>query len=365
MGVPSRVGALASSGIVSPGAVARAALDLVLPRSSADGDRSVAVAVGERLGPEVVDRLVEPLLGGVYAGRADELSLAATLPQVAAMSGRGRSLMRALRSLPAPAADAGPVFAGLPGGVARIAEALAAAVVEHGGVVRLRSTVRSLERARDGWRLVVGSAAAPTAVEADAVVIAVPAAPAARLLSSDLPAAAAELSGIEYASMAIVTMAFRPSAFEKPLSGSGFLVPAVEGRLIKAATFSSVKWGWYPDDVVMVRCSVGRRGEAASLQRSDEELIDGARADLALMAGLSGTPTDALVTRWGGALPQYAVGHLERVARIKAAVSAVDRLAVCGAAYDGVGIPACVGSGQAAATRVLRGLAGEGEWRHE
>jgi oxygen-dependent protoporphyrinogen oxidase len=165
--------------------------------------------------------------------------------------------------------------------------------------------------------------------------------------------------------MAIVTMAFKPSAFEKPLSGSGFLVPAVEGRLIKAATFSSVKWGWYPDDLVMLRCSVGRRGEASSLQRSDEELVEGARADLALIAGLSGAPIDALVTRWGGALPQYGVGHLDRVAKIKAAVSAVDRLAVCGAAYDGVGIPACVGSGQAAATRVLGGLVAEGEWRHE
>jgi oxygen-dependent protoporphyrinogen oxidase len=94
-------------------------------------------------------------------------------------------------------------------------------------------------------------------------------------------------------------------------------------------------------------------------------LVEGARADLALIAGLSGAPIDALVTRWGGALPQYGVGHLDRVAKIKAAVSAVDRLAVCGAAYDGVGIPACVGSGQAAATRVLGGLVAEGEWRHE
>src|SRR6185437_16504059 len=102
------------------------------------------------------------------------------------------------------------------------------------------------------------------------------------------------------------------------------------------------------------RCSIGRRGETSSLQRSDEELITGALADLAVMVGVTGAPIDAVVTRWGGALPQYAVGHLERVARIKAAVSAVDRLAVCGAAYDGVGIPACIGSGQAAATQVLR-----------
>jgi oxygen-dependent protoporphyrinogen oxidase len=208
---------------------------------------------------------------------------------------------------------------------------------------------------------VVGSAAAPQTVGADAVVLAVPAAPAARLLASVAPGAAAELAGVEYASMAIVTIAFKPSAFEKPLSGSGFLVPAVEGKLIKAVTFSSLKWGWYPDDVVMLRCSIGRRGEASSLQRGDDELVAGALADLGSMIGVSGTPIDAVVTRWGGALPQYAVGHLERVARIKAAVADVTGLAVCGAAYDGVGIPACVGSGQAAATQVLRGLAREGE----
>jgi oxygen-dependent protoporphyrinogen oxidase len=360
MGIPTRLRALASSGIVSPAGLARAALGVALPARSVEGDRSVADAIGSRLGREVVDRLVEPLLGGVYAGRADELSLRATLPQVAGRVG-GRSLMSAMRSMSAPRPAAGPVFAGLPGGVGRIAEAAAADVAAHGGVVRVDSTVRSLERTTDGWRLVAGSAAAPTAVDADAVVIAVPAAPAGRLLSSVAPAAAAELTGIEYASMAIVTMAFKPSAFEKPLSGSGFLVPAVEGRLIKAVTFSSVKWGWYPADVVMLRCSIGRRGETSSLQRSDEELIAGALADLTVMAGMTGAPIDAVVTRWGGALPQYAVGHLDRVARIKAAVSAIDRLAVCGAAYDGLGIPACVGSGEAAATRVLRGVLQEGE----
>lgn len=360
MGVPTRLRTLASSGIVSPAGVMRAGLGVALPARSIEGDRSVADAIGSRLGQEVVDRLVEPLLGGVYAGRADELSLRATLPQVAGRIG-GRSLMRAMRSMSAPRADAGPVFAGLPGGVARLAEATADDVVAHGGVVRLDSTVRSVERTPAGWRLVVGSAANPEAVEVDAVVVAVPAAPAARLLASAAPDAAADLAGIEYASMAIVTMAFKPSAFENPLVGSGFLVPAVEGKLIKAVTFSSVKWGWYPADMVILRCSIGRRGETSSLQRGDEELIAGALGDLMAMAGASGPPIDAVVTRWGGALPQYAVGHLERVARIKTAVAGVDGLALCGAAYDGLGIPACIGSGQAAATHVLRGLVGEGE----
>jgi oxygen-dependent protoporphyrinogen oxidase len=358
MGVPTDVRSLSASGVVSATAVARAALDEVLPATRVSDDVSVGSFVGARLGRAVVDRLVEPLLGGVYAGRAGELSLQATLPAVAEVAGQG-SLMRGLRARAVPASDTGPVFAGLPGGVARLAETAAASLVARGVVVRLDSTVRSLERTPTGWRLLVGAAAAPSTVDADAVVIAVPAAPASRLLGASVPAAAADLAAIDYASMAIVTLALPPSAFPNSIAGSGFLVPAVEGRVIKAATFSSVKWGWYPGDLIMVRCSIGRHGDVEELQQSDDELIAVALRDLAVVAGLRGVPIDAIVSRWGGGLPQYGVGHLSRVARVKAAVSSVGGLAVCGAAYDGVGIPACIGSGRAAATQVLGGLLGE------
>ena len=362
MGVPTDLRALAASGVVSRRAVARAALDLVLPGSPLDDDTSVRGFVAARLGRAVVDRLVEPLLGGVYAGRAEELSLRATLPAVAAMAGHG-SLLRALRGRRPTAVNGGPVFAGLPGGVGRLAEELSASVVSLGADLRLQATVRDLQRSPSGWRLVLGSTADPQVLEADAVVLAVPAAPAARLLRGCLPAAAAELTGIEYASMAVVTLAFAASAVS--FSGSGFLVPAVAHRLVKAATFSSSKWGWYPADLTVVRCSVGRYGDAAQLQRDDAELVAGARADLAAVAGVTAAPVDALVTRWGGALPQYAVGHLERVARISAALQAARAggaaLAVCGAAYDGVGIPACIAGGRLAATQVLQALRREGQ----
>ncbi len=365
MGVPVSVRSLAASGVVSRLGVARAALDRVLPATSVGSDDvSVAAFVGARLGHGVVDRLVEPLLGGVYAGRADELSLRATLPQIAAVSG-SRSLLHALQARPS-APVSGPVFAGLVGGVGRLAETLTRAVSAAGAAVVLDTAVRSLERLPVGFRLVAGSAAAPQTFEADAVVLALPATPAARLLASSVAAAAAELAAIEYASMAIVTLAYVPSAFEKPLAGSGFLVPAVDGRLIKAATFSTQKWGWYDaTGDVLVRCSIGRYRDVADLQRTDDELIAGAVRDLAAAVGVLGVPRDAVVTRWGGALPQYAVGHLERVARIKSALAAVPGLAACGAAFDGVGIPACIGSGQGAATQILGQLfgsrAGEGE----
>jgi oxygen-dependent protoporphyrinogen oxidase len=358
MGVPVSVRQLAASGVVSRLAVARAALDRVLPATPVSShDVSVASFVGARLGHAVVDRLVEPLLGGVYAGRADELSLRATMPQIAAVSGE-RSLLGALRARET-APNASPVFAGLPGGVGRLAEALTVALGAANAAVVLDTAVRSLERLPAGFRLVAGSAASPKTFDADAVVLALPATPAARLLALSVPAAAAELAAIEYASMAIVTLAFSSSSLEKPLAGSGFLVPAVDGRLIKAATFSTQKWGWYAArDEVLVRCSIGRHGDVADLQRSDDELVAGAVRDLAAAVGVRGVPRDAVVTRWGGALPQYGVGHLDRVARIKSALADVPGLVACGAAFDGVGIPACIGSGSGAATQILGQLFG-------
>jgi oxygen-dependent protoporphyrinogen oxidase len=363
MGVPVSVRSLAASHVVSSVGVARASLDAMLPSTAVGADVSVASYIGARLGHEVVDRLVEPLLGGVYAGQASELSLRATLPQVAAVSGQ-RSLLHALRSRPvqAPAGQAGPVFAGLVGGVGRLTEALTASLTAAGADVVLDATVRELVQLPVGWRLVTGSAASPKTIDADAVVLALPATPASRLLAVAQPAAARDLAAIDYASMAIVTLAYAASSFGKPLSGSGFLVPAVDGRLIKAATFSTQKWGWYTEpDVVLVRCSVGRHGDVGELQRSDDELVAGAARDLAVAVGVRGVPRDAVVTRWGGALPQYSVGHLDRVARIKAALAAAPGLVACGAAFDGLGIPACIGSGTAAATQLLSKLFGEGQ----
>ena len=360
MGVPVSLRSLAASHVVSRAGVARASLDLTLPATAIGDDTSVASYIGARMGHEIVDRLVEPLLGGVYAGRADELSLRATLPQIAAVADQ-RSLLHALRSRPAQP-SAGPVFAGLAGGVGRLAEALTASLAAAGADIVLDTTVRELARLPAGWELVTGSAASPKTISADAVVVAVPAAPASRLLAATVPWAAQDLAAIDYASMAIVTLAFSAAAFEKPLTGSGFLVPAVDGRLIKAATFSTQKWGWYDEaDGVLVRCSIGRHGDVGDLQRSDDELVAGAVRDLAAAVGVRGVPRDAVVTRWGGGLPQYSVGHLDRVARIKAALAAVPGLVACGAAFDGVGIPACIGSGTAAATQLLAKLFDEGE----
>jgi oxygen-dependent protoporphyrinogen oxidase len=355
MGVPTDLKALAESRVISKHGLARAAMDTVLPASSiGEGDTSIGGLVEERFGKEVVDRLVEPLLGGVYAGHAREISARAAVPQVVALLEQDRSLARAAgRAISGPASDV-PVFAGVVGGVGRLPEAVARSA---GIAVETGATVRDLARRPEGgWTLVVGSTREPRLVHADAVVLAVPAAPAARLLSDVAPTAALELARIEYASVAVVTLAFRVRDFPE-VSGSGFLVPPVDRRSVKAATFSFAKWEWVREagrgELLVMRCSLGRHREEQQLQRSDEELVDLAVHDLADAIGLSVRPVDAHVQRWGGGLPQYAVGHVERVAAIRADVARLPGVAVCGAAYDGVGIPACISSGRRAADQVL------------
>jgi protoporphyrinogen/coproporphyrinogen III oxidase len=360
LGVPADLDELAATGIVSEAGVARAREDLTRPATPAGGDESVTSRVGGRLGPEVVDRLVEPLLGGVYAGRCEDLSFEATLPALA-QAARGRASLSASaaallpRSAPAPGPAAPPAFTTLPGGLGRLPAALAA---RSGATVRTGAMVRELARTADGWQLTVGSAHAAESVTADAVIIAVPARPASRLLApvAGAAAAAAALAEIAYASMAIITLAYPDSAFPAPPPGSGFLVPAVDGRAVKAVTFSTSKWPHLRQTspgVQIVRCSVGRLGEQAILQRDDGELAALAAADLAAATGVRGAPVDVRVTRWGGGLPQYSVGHLDRIARIRAGVQALPGVAVCGAAFDGVGIPACIATARLAADQVL------------
>ena len=364
MGVPTDIRRLSESRVLSRAGLARVALDSVLPETRiGTGDISVGHLVEERLGREVVDRLVEPLLGGVYAGHAREISARAAVPQLIALLDRDTSLVRAAADATATPSDV-PVFAGLVGGLGQ----LPAAVARHAALeVRTGVTVRDLARGvESGWNVVVGPTASATVEHADAVILAVPARPAGRLLTGVAPDAALELGRIEYASVAIVTMAFRAHDFPA-VAGSGFLVPAVDERRIKAATYSFAKWRWVREagrgsgtdregDLLLMRCSVGRHREEHVLQVGDDDLVRGVTEDLCDAVGLSVRPVDVHVQRWGGALPQYAVGHLDRVRHVRAAVAKLPGLAVCGAAYDGLGIPACIASAELAATQALAGL---------
>jgi oxygen-dependent protoporphyrinogen oxidase len=357
LGVPADADAVEAAGVLPPDVIARiraepasATAEPLLP----EGDIAVGALVRRRLGDAVVERLVDPLLGGVYAGRADALSLAVTVPTLAAAVREHSSLVHAARAA-RPAPSAGPVFGTVPGGLTRLVEAAAAA---SGAEFRLGAPVRELRRTTAGWRLVLGSTRDPEVLDADAVVLAVPATPAARLLGDVSAAAAAEVGVLEYASVGLVTLAL--AGTELP-GGSGLLVPAAEGLTVKAVTFLSQKWGT-PGHVV--RASVGRYGEEAVLQRSDAELAGAVLIDLARIVGHPVAAVETRVTRWGGALPQYAPGHLDRVRRARTALDDHPTLALAGAAYDGVGLPAVVRSGTAAGTRVGQALRSGAESAH-
>ncbi|PWJ05903.1 protoporphyrinogen oxidase [Streptomyces sp. NWU49] len=352
MGVPGTAAAL--SGVLSDEGLARIERDADLPRTEVGDDVAVGEYVAARLGREVVDRLVEPLLGGVYAGDAYRISMRSAVPQLFEAARTHTSLtegVRAIQARSAAASQTGPVFMGIEGGVGTLPLAVAASVRARGGDVLTGTPVTGLRRTPEGsWRIVAGD----RNLSADAVVVAVPAPAAARLLRAEAPRAAAELAGVEYASMALITLAYRRAETRLP-EGSGFLVPPVDGRTIKAATFASSKWGWIADEdpgLVVLRTSVGRHGETEVLRRDDADLVEVSRHDLKAATGLDATPVATRVTRWDDGLPQYPVGHHARVARVREHLADLTGLAVCGAAYDGVGIPACIASAYAAADQI-------------
>jgi oxygen-dependent protoporphyrinogen oxidase len=325
------------------------------PLLAAGEDVAVGELVRQRYGDEVVDRLLDPLLGGVYAGRADRLSLEVTIPQLATSARVEHTLQDAVRAAQrarAPRVPGRPVFGALDGGMGRLVGAAAAA---SGARISLGLPVRELARTPHGWRLLLGPAPAPQTDDVDAVVLAVPSKPMSRLLAEVAPASAERVGELDYASVALIGLALPPGT---PLPDlSGFLVPPSEGTLVKAATFFTRKWAHLGTDgaPVIVRASLGRAGEQERLQLDDAVLIEQARRELGeLIGGELPPPAASWVQRWGGGLPQYAPGHLERVTTARAALP--PGLALAGAALDGVGIPACIASGERAAEDVSKSL---------
>ena len=336
VGVPGDLSALDGVALPAEGADVDSGRPLLAPGE----DVAVGALVRARYGPEVVDRLVDPMLGGVYAGRADRLSLRVTMPQLAHTAETEHTLVGAVRAAQARSrrTPGRPVFAAVEGGMSRLVEA---AVAASGARIVLGETVRELTRTPQGrWLLTLGPAPAPRTEEADAVIVAVPAKPAARLLG--------HAEDLEYASVALAGLAF-PAGTRLP-DLSGFLVPPGEGTLVKAATFFTVKWPHLAADggPVIVRASLGRAGEEERLRLDDASLLAVARRELGELIGVAlPEPVEGWVQRWGGGLPQYAPGHADRVARLRAGLP--DGLALAGAAFDGVGIPVCVASGERAA----------------
>ena len=352
LGVPIALGPLLQSGVLSPVGVARAALDLVLPRTDPGPDPSVAAVVGRRMGRQVLERLVDPLVGGINAGRADGLSLAATARPIADGAARSRSLVLGLRrAAPGPG---GPVFLGLSGGLHRLVDRLA----EEVGTVRLGTAVTQVSPAGGGYRL---ECTPGPDVEADAVVITVPAYAAAGMLAALSPAAATRMAAIRHASVVTATLAYHPSAVGRPLEGAGMLVPRIEGRLITACTWSTSKWpALAASGMVLLRASAGRDGDTRAMELDDAEVVRRVHDELAEALGLRESPVASLVSRWPQGFPQYDVGHHARVEEIEAALAtAAPGVLVAGASYRGLGIAACIEQAcRAAALVTATGLVG-------
>ena len=385
-GIPTDLRALAASDILSVPGLLRIPLDYVLPETTLRGDISIGDFVATRMGREVVDRLVEPMLGGVYAGRAEELSLEMTVPALFRLVKREKSLLAAAKEARATGAATsgarrGEVFAGITGGVGRLPIALADKLTRLGVTIQTSTSVSGLRRSANGWRLLIAQGKEVARKEYDAIVLAVPAFAAAKLLRKANPQAAAALDTVDYASVGLVTMLYSPDDVP-PVNGSGFLVPPIEGFAIKAATYSSHKWAWVSragargsrtrsrnnsgsrQSFVVIRASLGRFGEPEALAHDDDELVRLAARDLYKIAGVTPRPIASKVTRWDNALPQYTVGHRARMARVREVLVDTPGISVCGAAYDGVGIPACIGSAQFAAGQVASYLAERGQLAH-
>lgn len=366
---PTRILPFLRSPVLSWRGKLAAAKDLVLPRGGPppDGDESLASFVRRRLGDEVLERLAQPLVGGIYTADAETLSLASTMPRFLELERTHRSVILGLRAqaqragVAAASGTSGArfgLFVTLRDGMTTLVEALAARL--PAGAIRLNAAVRSVERAlpdaaEGPWRVTL---AGGEQLAADAVVVASPAPVAGRLLHEADPALGAILQGVTCASSAVVTLAFRRDQVPSPPRAFGFVVPAPEKRRVIAGSFTDVKYaGRAPADTVLLRLFAGGALQPQQFALDDQALVRAARDELRELLGIVAEPILTWVQRWPESMPQYRVGHAGRIAEAERRAAAMPGLALAGNAYHGVGLADCVRSGEAAADAMVRFLA--------
>ena len=347
---PTRLWPMLSARVLSLRGMIRAAGEALVPTTDTTQDVAVGDYLERRFGREVVDGLVDPLLGGLHAGDVRRLSLRSATPQLAALTSQHRSLL--LRRRPRP--GAGPAFVTLTGGMHTLVARLAERLRQDGVDLQVGTAIERLER--DGRRTRLHTDAGP-AGSFDAVVLAVPAAVAARLTGTASPAAAEVLRQLRTASVAVAALAYpRSAAATSTLAtGTGLLVPSHRGRLLKAATHLSTKWPHHADgDHVYVRASAGRVDDTRAWELDDATLADRLHADLAAATGLDVEPAAARVHRWAATMPQLEVGHADRLAAVERALAQdLPDVALAGAPYHGPGIAACLRSAATAASDLV------------
>jgi oxygen-dependent protoporphyrinogen oxidase len=354
---PARLGPVMKSPLLSPIGKLRLAMEPLIPRRRATGDESLGSFVRRRMGAEVLDRIAQALAGGIYTADPDRLSLGATMPRFIEMERVHGSVIRGLkaanRNRPEQAGGTSgarySLFLSFRGGMRTLVDALAARL---GECVRMGTEVLEICAAQGStWRLSLPNGAD---FETDAIVLAAPAQAASRMLMNVTPSLANALGQISYASAATVNLAYRIADFPRPPETFGFVVPVKEGRRIIAGSFSSVKFaGRAPEGTVLLRVFLGGALNDQMMRLDEAAMVGAAREEVLALLGVRAEPRLTLVRRWPDSMPQYAVGHLDRVAEIERLAGELPGLALAGAAYRGVGIPDCIRSGELAAESVV------------
>ena len=359
--VPTKVGPLFHGGLLSWAGIARMGADWIIPRRARTTDEeTLAEFFSRRLGAEAFNRLIEPLVSGIYAGDANELSVDATFPHLVELERKHGSLikgalaMQRARPSQKPDAKVRTLFTTLRGGLGDLIASLTERLSDAGVSLRRGANVRAMQA--------LGSQAAPSyrleleagdGLEADAVILATPAYVSAGLLRPFDDAASTLLNQIPYASTLTISMVFALPDVTRLIRGYGFVVPRVENRSLIAATWSSMKWAERaPSGQCLVRCYLGGRGREHLLDLDDADLTGRACRELADIAGIQSRPLRTEVYRWPRAMPQYTRGHRERVRQIRERVARQPGLYVTGAAYDGIGIPDCIRDAEQTSVKV-------------
>ena len=365
---PGQIGPFLKSGLLSFGGVARMGLDLILPAKRSTTDESLASFVRRRFGRQAFERMMEPLMAGIYAGDAEQMSVRATFPRFVELEQTYGSVLRGMLSARSSGNGAAQgstrrtMFVTLRSGLEALVTSLVGRLTARG--VTLRSgvpveslRVRSHELGRWTYDVMLQDG---SALSADGLVLATPAFVTAELVRPLTPIAAGLLEMIPYASTATIALAYPASAVGGSVQGFGFVVPRVEQRDLIAATWTSLKWPHRaPPDQLLARCYVGGSGRESILTLEDDALTARVKAELKEICGLTAEPTYVEVNRWIKAMPQYRLGHLERVEQAEVALGRYGGLVLTGSAYRGVGIPDCIREGAVAAEKVLRYLSGE------
>ncbi len=361
---PAKVWPVLTSPIFSPPGKMRLGLEYFVPRRTDNSDESLAAFVRRRFGSEALDRLIQPLVGGIYTSDPEKLSLQATMPRFIDMERQHRSLIRAMRKNPPNSPESGAnasgarygLFATFANGMSELLDTLAERV-NSSGSIRLETDVVALEKTasdstdQTSWSLELGDGSVE---RYDAVILAVPAHLAAKLLVSTDSPLADDLRSIEYASSAIVVTGHSLADIAHPLDAFGLVIPAIERRRILAVSFASRKFpGRAPEGRVQLRTFVGGALQPELLELSDDEMISLVRSELQDILGVTGSADFATVTRYVRAMPQYHVGHLDLVGRIERRTGNQAGLELAGNAYHGVGVPDCIHSGEMAAERLF------------